>query len=180
MTTCYIGLGSNLDSPPHQLQQAIATLRKLSCCRLLATSPFYGSKAIGPGEQPDYCNAVVKISTEMRPSTLLDQLQDIERNQGRVRTIRWGPRTLDLDILLFGERHMTSARLTLPHPRLTERNFVIYPLFDLEPDLILPGGPALRTVVTQTSCRGIWRIRKQTAQPEHGEHQDHKEALCRE
>lgn len=158
MTDCYIGLGSNLDSPPHQLHKAISSLRKLPCCRLLATSPFYGSHPIGPGQQPSYCNAVVKLTTGMTPTTLLQRLQRIEQDQGRKRTLHWGPRTLDLDILLFGNRHMSTARLTLPHPRLTERNFVIYPLFDLEPSLILPNGLPLRVLLAQTNHRGLWRI----------------------
>ena len=98
----YIGLGSNLDEPLVQLQQAIEALRGISGCQLLSTSAFYRSQPMGPQDQPDYLNAVASMTTSLSPEALLDTLQAIELNQGRVRDVRWGPRTLDLDLLLYG------------------------------------------------------------------------------
>lgn len=140
MIRCYIGLGSNLQNPAAQLKQALAALTALEDCRLIDCSPIYQSRAIGPGSQPDYLNAVVALDTHLPAEHLLGRLQAIESRQGRVRIIRWGARTLDLDILLYGNQSIATERLKVPHPGLTERAFVLYPLADLAPDLQLPGG----------------------------------------
>lgn len=140
---CYIGLGSNLASPYQQLLQAISALRQLENSELLAHSPFYSSEAVGPGEQADYVNAAVKLATNTSALKLLAQLQEIEQRQGRERSIHWGPRTLDLDLLLYGNQTIDLPELQVPHPRLLERNFVVLPLWDIAPGLVLPNGHKL-------------------------------------
>lgn len=136
----YIGLGSNLDQPEMQLQSAIQELAAVPQCRLLGQSRFYRSRPVGPSDQPDYVNAAVSLETGLTPLDLLDLLQDIENRHGRVRRERWGARTLDLDLLLFGNQIIDSARLTVPHPELANRDFVLQPLLDLRVDLQLPDG----------------------------------------
>lgn len=147
MKTVYIALGSNLDNPLEQLKQAVSSLQKLG--EDLVVSPFYGSKPLGPQDQPDYVNAVVEIRTDLPPCKLLDELQRIENEQGRVRLRRWGERTLDLDILLYGDEQIETERLTIPHYDMHNREFVIVPLYDLNPDLILPNGTPLATLYQQ-------------------------------
>lgn len=149
MTTVYVALGSNLENPLVQLKQAIETLRKSA--KNLQVSPFYGSKPLGPQDQPDYVNAVVKFETELAPLELLDWLQSIENAQGRVRLRRWGERTLDLDILLYGDEIIQNERLTVPHYDMKNREFVIVPLYDLNPKLCLPTGESVAELYTQFS-----------------------------
>lgn len=140
----YIGLGSNLQHPCQQLQQALLALKQLPTTQLISHSSLYRSPPLGPADQPDYINAVAILSTELTPHALLFLLQAIETQQGRVRNgIRWGPRTLDLDILLYDNLCFTDSRLTLPHPGLYERAFVLYPLYECAPDLVLPNGRPL-------------------------------------
>lgn len=143
MARAFIGLGSNLDQPACQLQAALRALRMLANSRLGAVSSFYGNPAIGPGDQPDYVNAVAELVTELMPDDLLRQLQRIELTQGRVRQERWGARTLDLDLLLYDDEIITQPNLTVPHPRLTERDFVLVPLAEIAPSLILPDGSSV-------------------------------------
>jgi 2-amino-4-hydroxy-6-hydroxymethyldihydropteridine diphosphokinase len=141
----YIGLGSNLDDPELQLRRAIEALRCIPESRLTAVSRLYRSKPMGPAEQPDYVNAVAMFDTCLEPLPLLDALQAIETAQGRVRSgERWGARTLDLDLLLYGAEVIALPRLQVPHPGLPLRNFVLQPLFDLAPELTLPDGVTLR------------------------------------
>ncbi|WGL18025.1 2-amino-4-hydroxy-6-hydroxymethyldihydropteridine diphosphokinase [Microbulbifer bruguierae] len=147
MTRCYIGLGSNLADPAGQLHSALEDIARIPHTRLEASSSLYSSAPIGPGEQPDYVNAVACVDTELAPEALLDALQAIEAEHGRERTLRWGARTLDLDILLFGNEQLDSARLTVPHPRMGERNFVLEPLAELAPDLQLPDGTSLQVLL---------------------------------
>ena len=141
MNIAYIALGSNLSSPERQIDQALHALQSIG--ELRALSNWYQSKAVGPGNQPDYINGVVKLKTALDPFNLLQQLQGIELKQGRERIIHWGPRTLDLDIVLFNEASLYSHRLTIPHPRLTERDFVIIPLMDIDKNMRLPDGSRL-------------------------------------
>jgi len=155
MIRCFIGLGSNLDDPAGQLQQALAALGNLEHSRLGRISRRYRNPAVGPGEQPDFINAVAELFTDLPATTLLKALQDIETAQGRVRTVRWGARTLDLDLLLYGDTVIDTPELQVPHPRLPERNFVLYPLYDIEPELILPDGSALRTHLHACSSQGL-------------------------
>jgi 2-amino-4-hydroxy-6-hydroxymethyldihydropteridine diphosphokinase len=142
----YIGLGSNLSgelvSPRAQVELALQELAQLPDSRLLAQSPLFSSKAVGP-VQPDYVNAVACIETRLAPLALLDQLQALEQAHRRVRLEHWGPRTLDLDLLLYGDQQIDLPRLKVPHPYLTQRNFVLYPLAAIAPDLVLPCGTSL-------------------------------------
>lgn len=143
MAIAYIALGSNLHTPREQLKRALNALAQLPQTQLMAVSSFYRSKPLGPQDQPDYLNATVEISTALSPLTLLDELQRIENEQGRVRLRRWGERTLDLDILLYGDEIIQSERLTVPHYDMHNREFVIVPLAEIAPNLILPNGQKL-------------------------------------
>lgn len=147
METVYIALGSNLDDPLEQIKQAVGKLKKFAI--RLESSPFYGSKPIGPQDQPNYVNAVVKFETELSPIALLDKLQSIENEQGRVRLRRWGERTLDLDIIFYGNQQIQTERLTVPHIEMKNREFVIVPMFDLNPELVLPTGEKLADIYQQ-------------------------------
>ncbi|MGB1091381.1 MAG: 2-amino-4-hydroxy-6-hydroxymethyldihydropteridine diphosphokinase [Oceanobacter sp.] len=140
MATVFIGLGANLEDPEQQLITALNELAVHPDLRLLAYSSLYSSKPVGPQDQPDYVNAVAKIETNLEPEPLLDVLQAQENMQGRVRLRRWGERTLDLDILLYGQQMINSERLTIPHPELKNRNFVVVPLVEISPNLTLPDG----------------------------------------
>lgn len=140
----YIGLGSNLGESIKTLQAALVALEAHPAIRLITHSSFYGSKPHGPQDQPDYVNAVAEIETLLSPLDLLDALQQIENTHHRIRTEqRWGARTLDLDLLLYGDQVITSDRLVVPHSRITERSFVLYPLDEITNDLIFPNGKAL-------------------------------------
>lgn len=141
MVKVYVALGSNLENPVAQLVQAVKNLQRFA--KNLRVSSFYASKPLGPQDQPDYVNAVVEFETDFTPLALLDLLQKIENEQGRVRLRRWGERTLDLDILLYGDEIIQTERLTVPHYDMENREFVIVPLFELAPDLSLPNGKKL-------------------------------------
>lgn len=142
----YIGIGSNLNQPIHQVQRACAALKHLPTSTCAAISRLYRSAALGgPPDQPDYINAVVALDTRLSATALLAALQNLENQHGRVRTVRWCARTLDLDLLFYGALRQDDPQLTLPHPRLHERDFVLYPLLDVAADLILPGRGALHT-----------------------------------
>ncbi|WP_295803095.1 2-amino-4-hydroxy-6-hydroxymethyldihydropteridine diphosphokinase [uncultured Microbulbifer sp.] len=149
MTCVYIGLGSNLAHPVEQLRSALTAMEAIARTRVDTCSAFYSSAPIGPGEQPDYVNAVARLETDLDAIALLDALQAIENQHGRERSIRWGARTLDLDILLFGSDIIETPRLSVPHPRMTERNFVLQPLAELVPDLTLPDGRSLQKLLQQ-------------------------------
>lgn len=142
MALAYIGLGSNLEDPYTQIMRAFAELDALSQTHLLQRSPIYSSKPVGPA-QPDYTNAVALLDTHLEPLALLEALQGIEQAHQRIRVQHWGPRTLDLDLLLYDDQLIASERLTVPHPFLTQRSFVLYPLADITPDLHLPDGSQL-------------------------------------
>lgn len=131
MNNVFVGLGSNLDEPLSQLKKAIEHLKQVEKLTVINISDFYSSSPMGPQDQPDYINAVVELSTSLSAEQLLDELQRIEQEQGRVRKQHWGARTLDLDILLFGNEVINTERLIVPHSGISERNFVLYPLSDL-------------------------------------------------
>lgn len=143
LTTCFIGLGGNLGDVPATLHDALAVLGGLPCTVLLRASRLYLTPAWGITAQPDFVNAVAMVDTALPPQTLLDNLLRIERDAGRDRRAdgsdRWGPRTLDLDLLLYGERVIDTPALTVPHPHLHERAFVLVPLLEIAPDLRIPG-----------------------------------------
>ena len=134
----FIGVGSNLQEPLEQVRQAIRALTALPESRLLRASSLYGSRPMGPQDQPDYINAVVQIETRLSALSLLHALQAIEQQQGRVRQRHWGERTLDLDLLLYGEHSINLPELVVPHAGLAERNFVLYPLQEIAPSLEIP------------------------------------------
>jgi len=151
----YIGLGSNLENPLAQVEQALVELAAIPESSLLAKSPLYRSAAVGPGDQPDYINAAALLETSLAPLALLDALQAIELSHQRVRLEHWGPRTLDLDILLLDQQTIDSDRLKVPHPYLTQRNFVLYPLADIAPELLLPDGRSLQQLIAQCPRDGL-------------------------
>ena len=154
----YLGLGSNLNSPARQIKTALKAIAKLPGTQLVSCAPWYQSIAIGPGSQPRYINTVVAIDTVLKPRALLHALQQIEQQQGRKRIVRWGPRTLDIDILLYAEQSLQTRKLHIPHPRLGERNFVLYPLADIAPGLSLPDGTPLARLLANCSPEGIVRL----------------------
>ncbi len=145
-TVAYIGLGSNQGDSRALLQSALASLNQHMAIQVTDVSSFYQSKPVGPVGQPDYINAVACLGTSLNAQELLAVLLETERLHGRVRdpNLRWGPRTLDLDLLLFGDAVIQEANLIVPHPELSKRSFVVYPLYELNPSLILPCGQALR------------------------------------
>ncbi|MGR8919424.1 MAG: 2-amino-4-hydroxy-6-hydroxymethyldihydropteridine diphosphokinase [Gammaproteobacteria bacterium] len=153
--TAYVGLGSNLDEPAEQLRAALVALRQLPETRLVAESALYGNPPMGPQDQPDYVNAVAALETGLDARALLAELQAIERARGRVRDgKRWGPRVLDLDLLLYGAEVIAVEGLTVPHPGIAERAFVLVPLAEIAPGLTLPTlGPldALLAAVDRSS-----------------------------
>jgi len=148
LNRAFVGLGSNLGEPAIQLRRALGALDRLHGSRLGRVSSAYRSAPLGPPDQPHYLNAVALLHTTVSPHELLEELQAIEDSQGRRRDIRWGPRTLDLDLLLYDELSVDDARLTLPHPRLHERDFVLYPLREIsDANLVLPDGRDLATLI---------------------------------
>jgi len=158
MIQVYIGIGSNLDHPIEQVQRAIANLQHIPNTRYLKSSALYRSEPMGPSDQPDYINAVSLLETDLLPLALLDVLQSIEASQGRVRKERWGPRTLDLDILLYGEKTIKDDRLTVPHPGLHERSFVLYPLQEINPELVIPGFGSIESLLEKCNPTGLERL----------------------
>ncbi|GAB5415622.1 MAG: 2-amino-4-hydroxy-6-hydroxymethyldihydropteridine diphosphokinase [Congregibacter sp.] len=134
MTVCFIGMGANLQRPLEHLRDALRALASLPKTRLISQSSIYRSAPIGPGEQDDYLNAVAKLRTQLQPLPLLDALHAIEADHGRERRLRWGSRSLDLDILLYGEECIDHERLVVPHRELFQRNFALQPLAELVPE----------------------------------------------
>jgi len=156
MTQAYVALGSNLGTPLEQLRRAVIALEALPWTHIEKASGIYRSPAVGPGEQPEYLNAVVLLETELAAMDLLDALQQIERDQGRVRDLHWGPRTLDLDLLLYGDLTVNSSRLTIPHPRMHQRHFVLFPLHEIcAPGLVLPDGSAIDSLLRRCPADGL-------------------------
>lgn len=155
----YIGLGSNLSTPTEQLRNALAAIAALPQTALIAQSSLYISDPLGPADQPRYVNAVAAVDTDLSPLALLDALQTIEQEHGRTRKAeRWGPRTLDLDILLFGALQIDEPRLTVPHYHMHARAFVLYPLAEIAPHLRLPDGRALTELLSNCPFAGLERL----------------------
>ena len=145
MTRAYVGLGANLGEPSQTIGQAFGELDALPGTRLKARSPLYRSAPLGHTGQPEFINAVAELRTSLSAGELLAALFEIENRHGRARSFPNAPRTLDLDLLLYGGETLESERLTLPHPRMHERAFVLKPLLDLAPEIEIPGhGPAQR------------------------------------
>lgn len=148
MTLAYIAIGSNLASPLEQVNAAVQALGEIPQSRIVAVSSFYRTPPLGPEDQPDYLNAAVVLDTALDAETLLDNTQRIELQQGRVRKAeRWGPRTLDLDIMLFGNEVINTPRLIVPHYDMKNRGFMLWPLFEVAPDLTFPDGIPLRDIL---------------------------------
>ena len=152
MTLAYVGLGANLGEPRRQLQAALEEMGQLPKTTVTASSGFYRSAPIGHTEQPEFLNAVAELQTDLSAVALLEGLQKIESRHGRQRTFRNAPRTLDLDLLLFGQETVASARLTLPHPRMHERGFVLMPLAEIAPDIAIPGKGKARDATWSPTC----------------------------
>lgn len=138
MKGVFIGLGSNLDNPANQIKLAVTALDNLDEVSVIARSSIYSSPPMGPPDQPDYTNAVVEVDTTLFAHDLLDKLQEIELQQGRVRLVHWGARTIDLDLLVYGGNIIDDERLKVPHPGIALREFVLYPLAEIAPKLKIP------------------------------------------
>jgi 2-amino-4-hydroxy-6-hydroxymethyldihydropteridine diphosphokinase len=156
----FVGLGSNLAGPADQVIAGADALAAIADTRLVARSPLYGSAPMGPADQPDYVNAVAWLRTDLAPHALLEELQRIEATTGRDRSgERWGPRTLDLDLLLYDDVRCRDQRLTLPHPGIAERAFVLVPLADIGPDVTLPGyNEPVGRLATRIDRGGLWPL----------------------
>ncbi len=148
MTLAYIAIGSNLASPLEQVNAAVQALGAIPQSHIVAVSSFYRTPPLGPQDQPDYLNAAVVLDTALQAEALLDHTQRIELQQGRVRKAeRWGPRTLDLDMMLFGDQVIDTERLTIPHYDMKNRGFMLWPLFDVAPELTFPDGESLKALL---------------------------------
>jgi len=155
MTIAYIGLGSNMESPIRHITTAIKSLGEIPSTRIINASSLYKSKPIGPQNQDDYINAVVQIETELEPTELLNSLQAIENEHGRVRTKHWGSRTLDLDILMFGHEIIQNIRLTVPHPEIANRSFVLVPLAEINSTCAIPKKGLVSDLLLRVDKRGL-------------------------
>ncbi|MFH8133442.1 2-amino-4-hydroxy-6-hydroxymethyldihydropteridine diphosphokinase [Pantoea osteomyelitidis] len=156
MTRVYLALGSNLADPLQQVDAALSALDHIPETQRVATSSFYRTPPYGPPDQPDYLNAVVALETRLAPESLLDHTQRIELAHGRVRKAeRWGPRTLDLDILLFGDDVIDTPRLTVPHYDMHNRAFMLVPLLEIAPQGCLPDGHPLAALLAALDCSAI-------------------------
>lgn len=162
MNLVYIGLGSNLSgskqNPSQHLENALQSINNNPEIHNLSHSSFYCTKPIGPQDQPDYVNAVARVETTLSPTVLLDYLQDIETSHGRVRDERWGPRTLDLDILVYGDLTIDTDRLTIPHPRISERAFVLVPILEIDPNFNFETGISAADLLANCGDQGIVRM----------------------
>jgi 2-amino-4-hydroxy-6-hydroxymethyldihydropteridine diphosphokinase len=157
--TAYLGLGSNLASPVEQIKSARFAIAALDGVKELAFSSLYHSLPMGPKDQPDYVNAVMAIATELSVLDLLHKLQSIESAQGRTRTgERWGARTLDLDILMYGDQCIDLPELTVPHPGIVERSFVLYPWHEIAPELTIPGRGSLAELLAACPLAGLKKL----------------------
>jgi 2-amino-4-hydroxy-6-hydroxymethyldihydropteridine diphosphokinase len=154
----YIGLGSNLQNPSQQLYSARTAIIELAQVKELAFSCLYQSPPMGPQDQADYVNAVMEIATTLAPLDLLHVLQAIENDHGRVRSERWGARTLDLDILLYSEQIINISDLIVPHSGITERAFVLYPLYEIAPQLTIPNKGKLVDLLANCPLSGLKRL----------------------
>ncbi len=157
--TAYIGLGSNLADPVAQIKLARTACSALDGVHELAFSSLYRSPPMGPRDQPDYVNAVMAVATELTAIGLLRALQKIENAQGRVRTgERWIARTLDLDLLIYGDQQIEQADLTIPHPGITDRAFVLYPLYEIASELVVPGKGRIADLIAVCPLNGLKRM----------------------
>ena len=158
MNIAYVALGANLGDPAATIRAAFGALANLPESRVVHCSSLYRTAPVGNTEQPEFINAVAALETTLAPESLLDALFDIEARFGRIRTKKNGPRTLDLDLLLYNNQQLNLPRLTLPHPRLHLRAFVLYPLAELAPNLQLPGRGSIAAWLPAVANQGISRL----------------------
>jgi len=155
----YVALGSNQDDPPGQVARAFAALEGLRGCRMVARSSLYRSRPFGPVEQPDFVNAVAGMLTTLGAAAMLTELKALEECLGRERpVVRWGPRRIDLDLLVHGATRVDEPQLKVPHPGITERAFVLAPLAEIAPDLEVPGAGRVRTLAARIDTAGLSRM----------------------
>jgi 2-amino-4-hydroxy-6-hydroxymethyldihydropteridine diphosphokinase len=155
----YVGVGSNLSDPRAQVTRALAALGRLAGCRLVASSPLYRTQPLGEVVQPAFVNAVAGLLTQLAPEELLTSLRNLERELGReAPRERWGPRLIDLDLLVVGRETRATESLSLPHPGISARDFVLYPLGDIAPDLEVPGVGRVSDLRNRVANRGIERL----------------------
>jgi 2-amino-4-hydroxy-6-hydroxymethyldihydropteridine diphosphokinase len=154
----YVGLGSNQEDPVAQIIRALDELSGLPDTELITHSHLYQSTPMGPITQPDFINAVAKLRTDLEPLSLLDALLEIERAHGRMRHERWGPRTLDLDLLLYAKLRYEDKRLELPHPGITRRAFVLLPLLEIAPQLAIPGHGMVADLIDHLNQQDVYRV----------------------
>jgi len=159
MTSACIGLGSNLGDPVRQLESAMRELARLPDTRLAVRSSLYRSRPVGPQDQPEFVNAVVRLETALTAFTLLHHMQAIENKHDRQRGgQRWGPRTLDLDLLLYGDEVVDTEELQVPHPEMRRRGFVLQPLLEIAPDTVIPGSGAVRELIKGVDTTDLLRL----------------------
>ena len=156
--TAFVGLGSNLGDPAAQIRRAMQALAAMPETRLVRRSSLYRNPPAGYLDQPEFVNAVARIETRLAPRDLLERLLAIEHAHGRVREFPNGPRTLDLDILLYGERIVREPGLTIPHPRMLERAFVLVPLAEIAPEAVVPGGGRVADLVRKVDASGMIKL----------------------
>ncbi|MBE8168265.1 MAG: 2-amino-4-hydroxy-6-hydroxymethyldihydropteridine diphosphokinase [Shewanella sp.] len=158
MAKVFVALGANMDNPKQQLDCASEALESIADELSYSISPYYRSVPMGDVMQPDYLNAVASFATQLSPFELLSQLQEFEQNQGRQRSVRWGPRTLDLDILLYDNQKISTDNLTIPHYGMKSRGFVLIPLLDIAPSLVLPCGTSVETLINDEMNKDLQRF----------------------
>ena len=156
----YVGIGSNLDDPAGQVRRALSALTTMPATRLVRASSLYESEPFGPVQQPRYVNAVAALLTRQDLAAFFGTLRALERQLGRLPPReRWGPRIIDLDLLVFSQECQQSPELTLPHPGIVQRNFVLYPLREVAPELQVPGCGRVAWLAGRTDPAGIWRLK---------------------
>lgn len=158
MNIAYVALGANLGDPATTVRAALGALANLPESRVVRSSSLYRTKPVGIADQPEFVNAVAQLETTLRPEALLDQLLDVEQRFGRIRAEKNGPRTLDLDLLLYDDQFLELPRLTLPHPRLHLRAFVLQPLAEIAPNLIIPGRGNIAAWLPAVANQGIVKL----------------------
>ncbi|WP_428827236.1 2-amino-4-hydroxy-6-hydroxymethyldihydropteridine diphosphokinase [Azonexus sp. IMCC34842] len=158
MNTAYVALGANLGDPAATVRAAFGALANLPESRVAQCSSLYRTAPVGKLDQPEFVNAVARLETTLAPEALLDALLEIEQRFGRIRAEKDGPRTLDLDLLLYNDYFLDLPRLTLPHPRLHLRAFVLYPLAEIAPQLIIPGRGAIAAWLPAVANQGIVKL----------------------
>jgi 2-amino-4-hydroxy-6-hydroxymethyldihydropteridine diphosphokinase len=152
----YVALGSNLDQPVAQIERAFTALANLAECRLIARSRLYRTQPLGPQDQPEFINAAAGLLTTLTPRQLLVELKRLERELGRAHpVVRWGPRLIDLDLLVHADARISESDLTVPHRGLPERNFVLYPLRDIAPELLVPGHGRVSQLAARVGGAGL-------------------------